>query len=62
MLLVLIKFLLVLKCVGISLFWQAFLILRLSMILLTSLELFFLKLNFEWHAIFHSFYTWVLAI
>ena len=62
MLLVLITFLLVLKCVRISLSWQAFLILIFSMILLTSLELFLLKLNGEWRAIFHSFYTWVLAI
>ena len=33
--------------VGISLFWQTFLIFRLSMILLISLELVFLKLNVE---------------
>ena len=48
--------------VGISLFWQAFLIFGLSMILLTSIELVFRKLNFELHDLFFCFFnTWVFV-
>ena len=48
--------------VGISLFWQAFLIFGLSMILLTSIELVFRKLNFELLDLFFCFFnTWVFV-
>ena len=57
--------------IGISLFWQAFLICESSMILLTSLELVFLKLSFDLHDqlffcfflfLFCFFNTWGLSV